>query len=115
MNKLKTYLPIVISVIVSLAVFISLSAVKKDTYSPKEVYNVYLDGKLLGAVNSKASLEKYIDKEQKELKEDYNVDKVYVPNGIDIEKCITSTEKVSSEKRYMKRLNLRKILLLKDM
>ena len=98
MNKLKTYLPIVISVIVSLAVFISLSAVKKDTYSPKEVYNVYLDGKLLGAVNSKASLEKYIDKEQKELKEDYNVDKVYVPNGIDIEKCITSTEKVSSEK-----------------
>ena len=33
MNKLKTYLPIVISVIVSLAVFISLSAVKKDTYS----------------------------------------------------------------------------------
>ena len=113
MNKLKTYLPIVISVIVSLAVFISLSAVKKDTYSPKEVYNVYLDGKLLGAVNSKASLEKYIDKEQKELKEDYNVDKVYVPNGIDIEKCITSTEKVSSEKEIYEKIKSKKNFTIK--
>lgn len=113
MNKLKIYLPIVISVLISLLIFILLGTTSKNIYSPKQVYNVYLDGKLLGSVNSKASLERYIDKEQKELKEDYNVDKIYIPNGIDIEKCITSTEKVSSEKEIYEKIKSEKSFTIK--
>ncbi len=113
MNKLKSYIPIIISVIVSLIIITFTGTVKENEDFPKEVYNVYLDGKLLGTINSKSSLEKYIDKEQKELKEDYDVDKVYVPNGIDIEKCVTHTDNVLSEKEIYEKIKEEKSFTIK--
>lgn len=71
---------------------------KYDFKNPKEVYTVYLKGKKLGHINSKEKLENYIDSEQEEIKEKYNVDKVYAPNALDIEKEITYEKKISTEK-----------------
>ena len=86
MDKFKKIIPIIISLIIALVIVLFTNKKPQDN-TIKEVYNVYLDGKLLGAVNSKDALEDYIDDEQKELKEEFNVDKVYKPNGLDIEKC----------------------------
>ena len=99
MSKFKKSLPVILTILISLIIILitSMSNIVKDNI--KEVYNVYLDGNLIGAVKSKKSLEKYIDNEQKELKEQYNVDKVYIPNGIDIEKCVTHNAKILSEKQ----------------
>lgn len=57
--------------------------------SPRTLYRVYLKGESLGLIKSKKELEKYINKEQNEIKKKYNVDKVYVPEDLDIEKEIT--------------------------
>ena len=66
---------------------------------PQEVYRVYLKGKSLGLIESKKSLEQYIDKEQESIKKKYKVDKVYIPEDLDIEKEITYNEKILSTKQ----------------
>jgi hypothetical protein len=64
MSKFKKSLPVVLSILIALIIILitGLSSPKKDNI--EEVYNVYLDGKLVGAVKSKDSLEKYIDEER---------------------------------------------------
>lgn len=112
MGNFKKNIPVIISLL--LTVIIMLIGFKNPNYSQiKEVYNVYLDGKLLGSINSKKSLEKYIDKEQKELKEEFNVDKVYIPNGIDIEKCVTHEAKILSEKEIYNKIKENKSFTIK--
>lgn len=64
--------------------------------SPRTLYRVYLKGESLGLIKSNKELEKYINKEQNEIKKKYNVDKVYVPEDLDIEKEITYSNNVKS-------------------
>ena len=64
MSKFKKSLPVILSILISFIIIVITSFSSKADESIEEVYNVYLDGKLVGAVNSKSSLEKYIDKEQ---------------------------------------------------
>lgn len=99
MNKVKKNIPIIISIAIAFLIIVITGITTPKENNIKEVYNVYLDGKLLGSVKSKNSLEKYIDDEQKELKKEFNVDKVYVPNGIDIQKCVTHNAKILTEKQ----------------
>lgn len=113
MGNFKKNIPIIISLVISFIIIIILGSTNSYKDSVKEVYNVYLDGKLLGSVNSKKSLEKYIDDEQRELKEEFNVDKVYIPNGIDIEKCITHTSNVLSEKQIYEKIKENKSFTIK--
>ena len=113
MSKFKKSLPVVLSILIALIIILitGLSSPKKDNI--EEVYNVYLDGKLVGAVKSKDSLEKYIDEEQKELKKEFNVNKVYIPNGIDIEKCVTHKAKILSEKQIYDKIKEEKNFTIK--
>ena len=53
-----------------------------------------LDGEVIGNIKNKEELENYINNEQKELKEKYDVDKVYVPTGVDIQKYTTYKKEV---------------------
>ena len=64
--------------------------------NPKEVYRVYLEGKSLGLIDSKSKLEKYIDSKQEELKNKYNVKKVYAPSDLKIVKEITYDEEIKN-------------------
>lgn len=91
----KNILFIIIAVLISSSIF--LFEYKKET-TPVELYRIYLKGKTIGYIENKDLLEDYIDSEQYELKEKYNVDKVYLPNELDIVKEITYGEKVTSEK-----------------
>lgn len=67
--------------------------------SPKEVYKVYLDGKVIGNINDKDELENYINEEQKDLKDKYEVNKVYIPAGVNIQKCTTYEKEVLTAKQ----------------
>ena len=80
-----------------LSVFLT-TGFTKVSLEPKTVYRVYLKGKSLGIIESKDQLEKYIDKEQKEIKQKYNVKKVYLPTDLDIVKEITYKEDTKTTK-----------------
>lgn len=64
---------------------------------PTEVYKVYLDGKSLGRVNSKEKLSNLINDESKDLKEQYNVNNVYEPSGLSLEKEYTYITNIKTE------------------
>lgn len=75
----------------------------QNNNNPRQLYKVYLAGKPLGVIESKEELENYIDEKQKELKEKYQVEKVYAPNDLDIVKEITYNETISKvEEVYRK-------------
>ena len=61
---------------------------KRVAGDPLEVYQVYLNGVKIGLIESKDKLYDLIDKEQTDIKKEYNVDKVYPPNGLDVKKYI---------------------------
>ena len=104
MDKLKNSIPIVISLLISVLFITVVGIITPQDNRIREVYNVYLDGKLLGTISSKDALEKYIDEEQKELKEEFGVSKVYKPNGLDIQKCLTHNAKILSEKQIYNKI-----------
>ena len=112
MDKLKKHIPIIISLVIALVIVTIIGVTPQDT-NIKEVYDVYLDGKLLGTVRSKDALEKYIDREQKELKEEFEVKKVYKPNGLEIEKRLTHNAKFLSEKQIYNKIKSKKSFTIK--
>lgn len=87
-----------------LVLFLSLFAttgVSIRKFTPHTVYRVYLKGKSLGLIKSKKQLEDYIDKKQAEIKEKYDVNKVYIPSDLDIIKETTYDNRITSiEKIY---------------
>lgn len=57
--------------------------------SPKEIYQVYLNGQKMGLIADDQELYDLINSEQKDIKSKYNVDKVYPPLGFEIVKYTT--------------------------
>lgn len=74
------------------------------TANPRVLYRVYLHGKSIGLIESKTELENYIDKKQKEIKDRFDVNKVYLPEDLDIEKEITFDKNVSSVKEIYNKI-----------
>ena len=98
----KVMIYIVISLFISMFLIIIDSSFHHK--EPNEAYRVYLKGKSLGLISSKDDLEKYIDKEQQHIKKKYKVDKVYVPDELDIIKEITFDEKISTTKSIYEKI-----------
>ena len=113
MGKFKSYIPVIISILVSVVIVVFIGIKDTNSKSPKELYKVYIDGNLVGAISSKRSLEDYINNEQKNLKEEYEVSNVYIPNGIDIEKTTTYDGEVLSEKEIYKKIKEKKSFTIK--
>lgn len=94
-----------VSVITLLAVAIFLVGFSKNySNTPEEGYQVYLDGQLLGTIASEEKFNEYINQEQTKIKEDYGVDKVYAPKGVEIKKVITYQKDFSSEQAIYAKL-----------
>lgn len=68
----------------------------KDT--PINVYQVYLSGKLVGIIENEEELYDLIDKEQENLKKEYNVSKVYAPTNLETTKIVTYQGEVDDVK-----------------
>ena len=71
---------------------------------PVDVYHVYLKGETIGYIKDKDLLEEYINNEQYEIKEKYNVDKVFLPNDLDVFKEVTYANKVSTEEEIYEKI-----------
>ena len=87
--------------------FVSLLVIYMTlTFEPKkdkinEFYQVYLGGQKIGLISSRDDLYNLIDKEQEGIKKKYNVDKVYPPEGLEVEKVLTyKTNLKTSEQIY---------------
>ncbi len=103
--KLKNILWIFIALILS--GFISFG-IKKYTVKasiPKEGYRVYLEGRTIGYINSKDELNDYINVQQEKLKQQYHVDKVYIPNEIDVVKELTYENQIDSVESIYNKIN----------
>lgn len=99
--KHKTILYTILALVLSSSVFFFGY---RNQVDPQEVYKVYLDGEVVGLIYSKEELENYIDEEEDSIKEKYDVDKVYIPNNLDIVKEITYNEKVESSKAIYEKI-----------
>lgn len=87
-------------IVISFSLFLSLGFSNKQ---PQTLYRVYLKGESLGLIKSKTDLEDYIDKQQNQIKKKYKVDKVYVPDELDVVKEITYDNNIlSTEEVYEK-------------
>lgn len=91
MNKenLKAYrVSIIITVVLSCIT--ALMFFTNNRYeNPDTVYQIYLDGEKIGLIDDRDELYELINEEQSEIKNDYNVEQVYPPNGFTIEKYTT--------------------------
>ncbi len=96
---IKSGITYFISILVALAIVVFVNFSDKYQLTPQVVYKVYLDGKEIGNIADKEELEEYINDEQTELKEEYGVDRVYIPEGVDIQKCITYESEVLTAKQ----------------
>ncbi len=97
----KTYVYIVIALIISSCVFF----ISKDTNkNPQELYRVYLGGETIGYIESEDALNDYINEKEAELKKKYNVDKVYTPNDITINKEISYDKEICSVEQVYDRI-----------
>ena len=68
----------------------------KISTKPQDLYRVYLKGESLGLIKSKKHLEEFIDQKQEEIKKQYHVSKVYVPQELDIVKETTFDRNIKS-------------------
>ncbi len=89
---------IVLTIILSFLCLIPIYDFK--TYArenPNKLYKVYLNGKSIGVIKSKEKLESYINEEQKDLKEQYNIETVYLPKGLYISEYISYDNNITKE------------------
>lgn len=93
--KLKERIILGIIVISMILVFYFIGFNKRDI-TPKNVYQVYLNGEVIGLVDNKEELLNKINEEQQDIKDTYGVSKVYPPNGFDIKEYVTYDEDVTS-------------------
>lgn len=98
MKVIKTGLFYLCAIALAVGIMFLVDFAGRYKLTPSDVYKVYLDGKVVGNIENKKALEDYINEEQKDLKEEYKVDKVYIPTGVDIQKCITYEKEVLTAK-----------------
>ena len=87
----------------------------KDTSQkvPKNLYQVYLDGESIGMVESGISLEKYINQKEESIKEKYHVNKVYMPNGVEIKPITTYSKSINSNEEIYGKIVSKKQFTIK--
>lgn len=83
-----------------LTIFISTMGIvmifePEELSHPATVYQVYLNGNNLGYIDNDQELYHLINDEQQEIKQKYNVDNVYPPNGLEVILHVTYGDKVS--------------------
>ena len=97
MNKNKKGITICSIFTILLSILLAKSFFNLESYDkPMSIYQVYLDGEKLGSIDSKDELYTLINKEQSEIKNEYNVDQVYPPKGFQIVKYNTYNNTSSS-------------------
>ena len=95
MNKITSIFLTILAFSISLILVIMESS-SYVYYDAQNIYRIYLNGESIGVIENKKELEDYIDKMQTNIKSEYNVDKVYSPNGLKMEKETTYNERLNT-------------------
>ncbi len=95
MDIFNKIISILLTTIIGVSIFFMGTKVKAEG-NPNKLYQVYLNGEKIGLLTNKDELLNLIDKEQSSIKEKYGVDKVYPPNGLDIEEVVTYDNDINS-------------------
>lgn len=90
-------------IIIGLTIYLSLF--NKKSEDPRVYYNVYLKSELIGTVESKDELEKYINTKGKEIKEKYGVDQIYSPKDLEVVKSISFKKKIDTVEEIYNKIN----------
>ena len=109
-NKFK--ISYIISIILLGIIIFGLGFTNYINKNPINVYNVYLDGEIIGTIDDKDSFENYINKQEETIKKKYGVEKVYMPNGVAIKKVTTyNTNTDTNESVYKKIIKLKQFTI----
>lgn len=103
-KKSKLSFSIVLVVVLSIASIFLLGAKLTKNRTPNEYYAIYLEGTKIGTVKSKEEFNEYINKQEEKLKEQYNVDSIHTPKGVEIKKIITYSNKTNTNEEIYKLL-----------
>lgn len=102
-KKLKEILIYIFIITLVIIISMLLTSSYRKSREPRIYYEVYLDGKVIGTVNSKTELDNYIDKQNEKYKQQFGVNRIYSPNGLSTQKVLTYNTSVDSvEKIYQK-------------
>lgn len=88
MNKKWTFSLVLFTIIIGISIFF-LGFNKIERINPQTAYTVYLDGNIVGLIDSKENFENYINDKEAAIKTKYGVDTIYEPKGVEIKKSIT--------------------------
>ena len=102
-NRKWTFGLVILVVVLSFSICL-FGFMNRLNSDPTISYTVYLDGKLIGVIDSKADFEDYINSKEDELKKKYNVDTVYNPRGVEIKKNITYNPTISSNEEIYNKI-----------
>lgn len=94
---------VIILSILTLLIVVTTSLNHKNV-NPQSVYQVYLDGEVIGLVKDKDELLNLINDEQQDIKDKYKVNEVYPPNGFNIEEYITYDNNITSANNVYKKI-----------
>ncbi len=68
----------------------------QEIKSGQKVYNVYLDGEIIGAIASKDALYDLIDEREQNIKDKYHVSNVYPPESLKIEETYSYNTEITN-------------------
>ena len=102
--KNKWTFSIIFVIIISSIAALFLGVNIRINKTPEEVYTVYLDGEKIGVVEEDDEFNNYINDKEIELKEKYNVDKIYTPKGVEIKKTITYSKNINTNEEIYNKL-----------
>ena len=94
-----------IIVLLTAVIVIVLAYNYRDTKSPNSYYKIYLNDEVLGVIQSKDKLERYIDAESAVIKKKYSVDKVYAPAGLVVEELSSYNQDVIDIEDVFRKIN----------
>jgi len=98
-------------IIIALTAFL-LGFTNKINKEPIEVYKVFVNGKVIGTIESKSSFEDFVNIQEEKIKQKYKVDKIYTPTGVEIKKITTyETTVESNEDVYNKIISTKKFTI----
>ena len=103
---------IIVIFLISILVF-SFGFTKYTTKVPKEIYQVYIDGEIIGTVESKTNFEKFINEKETAIKKKYKVQKVEMPNGVMLKSVTTYNKKVDTNQTVYNRIIKKKQFTIK--
>lgn len=89
----ETIISILIGLVTAVLVF-SLNSIIQEKDTANLLYQVYLNGNVIGVIEDKDKLYNLINDKQKEIKNKYEVDNVYPPNDFDITKYYTYDDEI---------------------